>query len=113
MPLLKTPMHFTYLHYLAEKSPTLSKLYFRSALRLCRTFGTSPSILLHPLDFLAADEVPELKTFPGIGTHTSSKLDVLNMLMDELQNSFQLMTIRQFIDQYSQIRKPGFRDVHP
>lgn len=113
MPALKTPMHFTYLHFLAEKSPTLAKLYFRCALRLCRVFGTSPSILLHPLDFLAADEVPELKTFPGIGASTSKKLDVLNMLMDELQDSFQLMPIREFIVQYGQIRKPGFRDVHP
>ena len=113
MPVLKTPIHFTYLHYLAQKSPALSKFYFRCALRLCRLFGTSPSILLHPLDFLAADEVPELKTFPGIGTSTPQKRQFLNTLLNELQDSFELLPIRRFICEHGRTAKLTTREVHP
>ena len=71
MPLARTPFHFSYLHYLAEKSPALARGYLASALKLCRAFRVQPSMLLHPLDFLGGDEQPELAFFPGM-THTGS-----------------------------------------
>lgn len=112
MPVLKTPIHFTYLHYLAAKSPALANLYFRAALRLCRVFGTQPSILLHPLDFLSAEDVPELKDFPGIGRSTSRKLSVLNDLFDTLQDAFDLLSIGQFVREHARTRTPRIRDLH-
>ena len=113
MPLFKTPIHFTYLHFLAERSVALARLYFRWALRLCRLTGTRPSILLHPLDFIAADEVPELSSFPGIGTSTSKKLAVLNTLMDELQAHFELTTIKRYLDMHKSDGKTVLRELHP
>ncbi len=66
LPGLKVPFHFSYLLYIASFSPVLSSLYFRFALRLCRSANIQPSLLLHPLDFLGADDVPELAFFPAM-----------------------------------------------
>jgi peptidoglycan-N-acetylglucosamine deacetylase len=66
IPLFRTPFHFSYLQYVAEKSPALAKTYLALALKLCRTLNVQPSMLLHPLDFLGGDEEPELAFFPGM-----------------------------------------------
>jgi len=66
MPLLRLPIHGTYLLYLARISPTLSNAYLRTALMLCRLTGVRPSILLHSLDFVGAGEVRDLGFFPGM-----------------------------------------------
>ena len=64
MPGFKLPIHVSYLLYLSGFSPRLALLYFRIALVLCQITGTEPSLLLHPLDFLGGDDVPDLKLFP-------------------------------------------------
>ena len=51
MPLFRVPIHFSYLLYLGGKSPALARLYWRTALRMCRLRRVEPSVLLHPLDF--------------------------------------------------------------
>ena len=56
MPLLKFPIHASYILYLSCYSTALAMTYFRTALSLCRITGTPPSILLHPLDFLGGDD---------------------------------------------------------
>ena len=40
--------------------------YFRVALALCRARGVEPSLLLHPLDFLGADDDADLAFFPAM-----------------------------------------------
>jgi hypothetical protein len=49
-------------------SPRLARLYFRTALAACRAARVSPSILLHPLDLLGGDDLPDsgLEFFPGM-----------------------------------------------
>ncbi|QDV59416.1 Peptidoglycan deacetylase [Rosistilla oblonga] len=66
IPIVRAPFHFSYLCFLAQVSPRLAELYFRIALAICRLTRTSPSLLLHPLDFLGGDEVPQLSFFPGM-----------------------------------------------
>ena len=41
--------------------------YLRAALAACRLARVQPSFLLHPLDLLSGDEVPQLSFFPGMG----------------------------------------------
>lgn len=72
-PLTRTPFHFSYLHYLAEKSPGLARMYLAWSLNLCRMSRIEPSMLLHPLDFLGGDEEPELAFFPGMKQSGSVK----------------------------------------
>ncbi len=56
MPIFKAPIHVSYLLYLGQFSHFLAMSYFRNALRLCRLTGVEPSLLLHPLDFMGADD---------------------------------------------------------
>ena len=93
-PLFKTPIHVSYLIYLASFSPIAAKAYWRSALAACRMSGTSPSLLLHPLDFLSGDDVPELKFFPGMGMRTRQKLDIVRDILGVYTNSFRVVTVR-------------------
>ena len=67
MPLVRLPMHVSYLLYLAQFSRLAARVYFRTALRLCRLTGVAPSLLLHPLDFLGGDEEQDLAFFPAMG----------------------------------------------
>ncbi|HEX6898976.1 MAG TPA: polysaccharide deacetylase family protein [Thermoanaerobaculia bacterium] len=74
LPGLRTPIHLSYVLYLDLLSPALGRLYFAAALRLCRWTGVSPSILLHPLDFLGHDDTDALAFFPAMRRPSSWKL---------------------------------------
>ncbi|HEY5939224.1 MAG TPA: polysaccharide deacetylase family protein, partial [Gemmatimonadales bacterium] len=58
VPLLKVPFHMSYLLYLGGISHGLMYAYLRCAIRACRVMGVQPSFLLHPLDFLGAEQAP-------------------------------------------------------
>lgn len=67
VPILRIPFHASYVLYISGYSRHLALSYFRTALLMCRLIGIQPSLLLHPLDFLDASEIPELSFFPGNG----------------------------------------------
>ena len=87
MPILKLPFHFSYLLYIATYSPALALLYFRSALALCRILHIEPSLLLHPLDFLGSDDVPELAFFPAMRCMARRKTELLARIIRRLNSS--------------------------
>ena len=97
-PVVKTPIHVSYLVYMSTFSRAAALLYWRAALAMCRATGVQPSLLLHPLDFLSGDDAPELKFFPGMDVPIFEKLafvsDALRMYMDH----FEVMTMRQHAD---------------
>ena len=93
MPLLKLPFHFSYLLYIGTFSTALAVLYFKTALRMCRMTGTEPSLLLHPLDFLGHEDVPELAFFPAMKLDTTRKLSLLNRVFRELQTRYTVMSV--------------------
>lgn len=67
LPWLRIPFHFSYLLYLSGYSERAAETYLRVALRACRAASVSPSLLVHPLDLLGGDDVPDLAFFPGMG----------------------------------------------
>jgi hypothetical protein len=89
MPVLRTPFHLSYLLYLSGYSLPVAKVYFRSALALCRLRGVEPSFLLHPLDFLGGDVVPSLGFFPGMKVPTDEKVRRFDAFMDILCEHFE------------------------
>ena len=93
MPLARTPFHFSYLHYLAEKSPAVARAYLGSALSLCRAFHVQPSMLLHPLDFLGGDEEPELAFFPGMRQAGNIKRARLRGYLQMLARTHRVQTL--------------------
>src|SRR5262245_23603858 len=72
-PLLRMPIHMTYLWYLYQISPLAARSYMRTALRVCKLLGVGPSVLLHPLDFLGAEDEPNMRFFPGMSLPLAKK----------------------------------------
>ena len=66
IPVVKTPFHLSYLLYLSRFSEGLAMAYLHTAIAACKAAGVEPSFLLHPLDVLSGDQVPELRFFPGM-----------------------------------------------
>ncbi len=90
-PVFKTPFHFSYLVYLARFSETLMMAYLRTAVTACRLTGTEPSFLLHPLDVIGGDQVPELKFFPGMDMPSARKTALLKKVLTLLQRNFEIV----------------------
>jgi peptidoglycan/xylan/chitin deacetylase (PgdA/CDA1 family) len=95
MPLFKIPMHLSYVLYLSKYSRALARLYFRCALAMCRLTGTAPSMLLHPLDFLGAEDVSALRFFPGMDLPRDDKLALVGECLDLMARHYDLVTMRE------------------
>jgi peptidoglycan/xylan/chitin deacetylase (PgdA/CDA1 family) len=93
MPYLKVPIHLSYLIYLAKFSGHAARAYFRMAMVLCRVSRTSPSILLHPLDFLGEEDCPQLRFFPGMDMPASRKLTLASEFLAMLADRYEIVTV--------------------
>ncbi len=115
MPILKVPMHFSYVLYLSGFSSSLALRYFQTGLDLCRLTNTQPSLLLHPLDFLGSDDMKDLNFFPGMNIPSEKKLDALSEMLHLLSNRFTVWTLRQHAQEVARtpnlpLVKPGFEE---
>jgi hypothetical protein len=91
VPVARVPFHMSYIMYLAGYSRSLARAYFTTALRLCRLRGIEPSFLLHPLDFLGGDDVPELGFFPGMKLSGRDKVAISDDLLADYARRFDVM----------------------
>jgi peptidoglycan/xylan/chitin deacetylase (PgdA/CDA1 family) len=95
MPGARVPFHVSYALYLAGFSPAMAERYFATGLRACRVAGVEPSILLHPLDLLGADDVDALGFFPGMGMTGAAKREVLRGCLARLRDGFTVVPMRE------------------
>ena len=58
-------------------------------------FGTQPSLLLHPLDFLGCDDTTALSFFPGMGLPSKRKVELVAMALAELERHYELVTMQR------------------
>jgi peptidoglycan-N-acetylglucosamine deacetylase len=94
LPLIKVPMHVSYVLYLSVFSPFLAKLYFRFAIALCKLTGVQLSLLLHPLDFMGHDDnIPEMSFFPAMNLPVSRKLKFMRYIFKTLNEQFTIVTM--------------------
>lgn len=93
IPIIKTPFHLSYLMYLSRFSFKFMFLYLKTALALCRITQTEMSFLLHPLDLLGDDQVPELAYFPGMDLDTKRKSELFKKVIRTLSNHFTLVNM--------------------
>ena len=93
-PIVKTPIHASYLLYLSTFSRPLAKAYWRSAIAMCKLTGVSPSLLLHPLDFMSGSDTEELKFFPGMNIPVENKLKLVSEILAAFTNEFDVLTMR-------------------
>ncbi len=96
LPGLRVPIHVSYLLYLSRFSESLAFTYFASALQLCRWSDTPPSLLLHPLDFLGGDEVPELAFFPAMNLPGERKVAFVRRILAHFTRHFRVLPLGEF-----------------
>ncbi len=96
MPLIKMPIHVSYVLYLSVFSPPIAKLYFRCAIALCKLTGVQLSLLLHPLDFMGHDDnIPEMSFFPAMNLPVSRKLKFMRYIFKTLNAQLTIVTMEQ------------------
>lgn len=110
-PIAKVPIHFSYVLYLATLVPALAIPYFRSALLACRALGISPSLLLHPLDFLDGTDVATLAFFPAMALPKERKLAVLGRALRVYRELFDVVAVGEHAE--SLARAGSLRRLEP
>lgn len=96
MPIFKLPFHQSYLLYISGVSNFLMKSYLRFAIFMCKITNTPPSYLLHPLDLIGGDDVPQLSFFPGMNIKSEKKLEVFETAITMLKKNFELLPMSAF-----------------
>ena len=95
-PIFRTPLHASYLQFLAKFSNPLAKTYFRCALTLCRLTGVAPSFLLHPTDFLGAEDAPSLDFFPAMDQAADVKLERITSFLTDFSRHFDVVPMGEY-----------------
>ncbi len=93
-PVLKFPVHLSYLLYLAKYSEKLMFFYLNSAIKMAKLTKTEMSFLLHPTDILGGDVVPELSFFPGMELSTLQKKEIFAKILRILNSNFTLVPMK-------------------
>jgi peptidoglycan-N-acetylglucosamine deacetylase len=91
MPILRVPVHMSYLMFLAQVSEALARMYWRSVIALCRVRKVQPHMLLHPTDFIDVHDVPELAFFPGMRIPAERKTALVAFVIESLQRHFRVV----------------------
>jgi peptidoglycan-N-acetylglucosamine deacetylase len=100
MPFTRTPIHFSYFMFLAGYSKSIAKSYFSTAIRLCQLTGTSPSLLLHPPDFLGSEDDAEMAFFPGMKLKRAEKLSLMDWALRRLATCFD---VKRMVDHVTKL----------
>lgn len=95
IPIVKIPFHLSYLLYLSSYSRFLMKIYLYKALFMCKLTNTQPSYLLHPLDLIGGDQIPQLAFFPGMNVSSKTKKEVFVSIIKILQKNYTLVPMGQ------------------
>jgi hypothetical protein len=94
MPVFKTPIHASYILYLAQFSQLAAKSYWKMALTMCRLTGIAPSLLLHPLDFMGCDDDSDLAFFPAMGRPAEPKTQLVGWMIDEMAKHYDVRPMK-------------------
>ena len=95
MPIFKIPFHVSYILYISRFSPSLARLYFKFALGLCKLARVTPSLLLHPLDFLGCDDIKELAFFPAMDLTSEQKIKLVGKILDIYSEYFTVVPMQK------------------
>jgi len=94
MPFIKSPIHASYVLYLAQYSTLLAKTYWKLALTMCRMSNVAPSLLLHPLDFMGGDDDSDLAFFPAMGRPTEPKIELTAWMIEQMAKHYDVRPMK-------------------
>ena len=101
IPMLRVPMHVSYVLQLHQMSPRLARAYFTAAVRLCRLRGVGPSLLLHPLDLLDGKDAPRLEFFPGMAVPATEKERIVRWVLETMTRNFDVVGTATHVERLS------------
>ncbi len=107
MPGVRTPIHMSYVLYLAQRSELIALRYLATALRLCELGGIEPSFLLHPLDFISGDSCPALRFFPAMSMAATRKRELLGRALTMLARRFDVVPMGEHARRLQQSGRLG------
>ena len=115
LPVLRVPFHLSYVLYLSVFSETLARAYFSAALAACRATRLEPSLLLHPLDFLGAEDAPSLAFFPAMRMSAETKLQRVRGYLERFASGFDVRAMGAYAEAITAsrelpVRQPDFRN---
>ena len=96
-PGLRTPIHLTYINFIADASPFLAGAYLMSALKCARMARISPSLLLHATDFIGENDASCPTFLPGMKRTSQQKIEFLRKLLHDFSQNFDVMTIERYV----------------
>ncbi len=117
MPILKIPFHLSYLMYLSQFSSRLMHSYLNTVIQLCRITRTDPSFLLHPLDLIGGDKVPDLAFFPGMHIDSQRKVELFHSIIRKIEKNFNFISLNAYAACMQsrhdlKVKKPNGSDRH-
>jgi peptidoglycan-N-acetylglucosamine deacetylase len=93
MPLFRTPIHVSYLLFIRQFSALAAWAYWRLAMTICRLTATAPSLLLHPLDFLGANDDPDLAFFPAMRLEAAEKIAFVREVLADFAGRYRVVPL--------------------
>ena len=116
IPVFKIPFHLSYLLYISGYSKFLMRIYLGFASYMCRLTNTPPSFLLHPLDLISGDKVPQLAFFPGMNIPTEKKVEVFMYVLQKLNDHFDIRPMLKFAElvekQSGKMKQVSPKNIH-
>jgi hypothetical protein len=97
MPIFKLPFHLSYLIYIGNISMGLMKLYLNIAIVLCKITKTPISYLLHPLDLIGGDQIPQLAFFPGMNVGSEKKVEIFKKVICTLTRNYEVVNMSEYL----------------
>ncbi len=102
--------------YTAYQEPLHEVLIFaaKEPINLCHLTHTSPSLLLHPLDFLGCDDIKELSFFPAMDLEGKEKISLVSDIIKMYSDHFTIVPLGEHARILAQGKKltsviPDFR----
>lgn len=84
VPLLRAPMHMSYLHAIGSMARPAADFYLRSGLALCRWRRLPVSFLIHPPDVLDSEDAPSISYLPGMSVPWREKVDLVRRSLSRI-----------------------------
>lgn len=114
-PVIRLPIHLSYLMYLCLFSPSLALFYLRSALFFCSLFKVPPNFLVHPTDLMGSDRLRGMEFFPGMQIPTDQKRRVFIRVVELIGKRFKLVPMKEKSEEiYAKYNQQLGKDiVHP
>jgi hypothetical protein len=94
LPLIRTPLHMSYLH--ALRARVVADNYLRFGLALCRLRRYPVSFLIHPPDVVDAEEAPALAYLPGMTVPWKKKVDLVRSALSRVVDGRIVQTHRDY-----------------